>query len=613
MSQQRQDITLNILENLEIQDNPELNTLIESVEMQVQSEPKTQELRKEFMLYEKLDNDLAKDLNKKSLELIEKTIRVSQTGKTYPYVKREDTGIFKIRAPRHFFREDDFFGLIVSKIFTQFHIEVEVYESELSSEQTEDTESSFIGLLVGIDDSGITNLNINKNSRELGRAVIFSMKIKQYFSAHKAIRALKPNPTWFGKERSSTSELYDVKEKFFVRNFFESLYKDPLVGLSLYRILNWVFLYRAHELWEDTIVNKIIERYTISFDELCRSHLAPIYGKGRDRNKIVGFKGLSLPNQSPLLTRSEYDFYLEIISDAWGNLDEIRKTYVDLILNSPENFDRINRMLTDVYNRRRVLKAKYAKIATKRLEAVRSMLNNRNIKKKDVTAEQLKQLLGNNQLWSIERSYKELIILMGDEQTLVARVLHLMKVKGIDCQNHLVYLQKQILAAFLKEGIVVTKEVSDPINQFGINFLNIETINYVLRSLSSVNKTYTVYTRVLKSIVSIENPSAFSKVAWNLIELLQGFNKNIEIVLNSEKDIRSFALEAFYNIKHEGPLQLLVTISRHTYDLANDLWVILQDKPKNLPSATIIALKDLLIRSGDYVRTKCPEITKVNV
>jgi hypothetical protein len=249
---------------------------------------------------------------------------------------------------------------------------------------------------------------------------------------------------------------------------------------------------------------------------------------------------------------------------------------------------------------------------TKRLEVLRKKLGNRNIKKKDVTADQLRDLLRDNAFWDIKKNIQELELLIGSPGELQELVEVLKRIEGVtDDISSTDYLIREIYKAYTLEGLIIVEGQALKFEK-DLSYLNIEELNRVFNSLSSADQDFSRYARNVKAIVKIDNNTLYSKALYSLKDQIVGLEKNLDHVLNTVEKIRRFAIEAFYRTKSEYPLRQLIEVFEHVSKLKNDLETLLRNQPKTLGLRITSESKNLLQKGVDFV-TKYTTLYQINI
>jgi hypothetical protein len=179
---------------------------------------------------------------------------------------------------------------------------------------------------------------------------------------------------------------FDVKEKI------KSCFTNMAAGEIFYKIYATTLFEvgLVHCTAEDT--EKMITSNIKPFDELIKQCWISVYSKDKKGDKIlVGQRKGVFPARNSLFLKEE----LKCIDDAtkrlFLSLEDIREEYIELLYT--EGYSGIMGKLKERYELRHRVLENISNVTTKRLQRLRKILNLPNLKKKEVTKDQLVQLI----------------------------------------------------------------------------------------------------------------------------------------------------------------------------------------------------------------------------
>jgi hypothetical protein len=293
--------------------------------------------------------------------------------------------------PKGIFEEDNVMGCMFFAFAEELHLEVYTYEGEAEFSRNFD-EKFAIGLYFGATSNQIVNLNRSKSGYELGKAHAFAQRVKKFFAHTPELgeEALIRDNFFFGnnpseKTASGQEVCFDLKRRFI------GLFKEDQNAHHLYSVyLSCLSLFELNG-FEEEEINKIIHNHIIKIDDMIRTTFRTEYSKKKGKTVLSAVRKPNLPARSPLFLQAEMNLVHKLLSPFWDSLADLKRDYELRVFEC--GFASLKKQITDLYQLRWGILSKFAKVTTKRLQAIRKMTGAEKLKKQEVTDVQLRAFI----------------------------------------------------------------------------------------------------------------------------------------------------------------------------------------------------------------------------
>jgi hypothetical protein len=262
-------------------------------------------------------------------------------------------------------------------------------------EMSKDDEEIIKGLIVSLDETNPQRLNKKKQGIELGRTCGFALRVKHEFSLSERFgygtESLLRNQFYFGNDPGDKIENTNLTKPYFIRDWLGRIIRSedkPLIEI----FMSLISTLGLSAIDSDDEYHKLMSRYVVTYDSFVKKHYTPIFQKKRGGNEVlVGYSKPNKPGVSPCLTTAENTFIRRILTPVFEELDDFSKDVAGFI--KKYGYQACKDKVSEVYKLRKQIRKRFADVTTKRLQGIRKMLKNANLKKKDVTAENVMSFL----------------------------------------------------------------------------------------------------------------------------------------------------------------------------------------------------------------------------
>jgi len=306
-----------------------------------------------------------------------------------PVCDREKRGI---EIPANLKKQERNVWLILTSLAYLTGVSVTEYETEISYVTKKDSDRFLDGLLIGTMDSKPTRLDRNKTLNELGRAIAFSLKVRGELHKLNKSEWLIRNHWFFGNNPTET--MNKVPVPFGSKVKLIDIWENKNFGDAMYSVFIYLFEELGLNQFSDVDYRSSILKYTLRFEDIIQKFYQPIRSTKRGKTTISGYRKGKKPNPSPLLTKGEYQLVLRVADPMWKDLDTYKSEWLNILLAESKASNTIDE-LRKLYKSRYEFLQKFGAMTTKRLQEIRIIENNVNLKKVDVTPDMLTRLLKN--------------------------------------------------------------------------------------------------------------------------------------------------------------------------------------------------------------------------
>jgi hypothetical protein len=296
-----------------------------------------------------------------------------------------------------------------------------------------------------------------KTQYELGRTYARARQVLSIFShSNLGIGALKKNNKFFG---NSPSESQEINKKlvpvFPMKTIIKEYFIEEDWATELSNILHDLLKLSASGLHED-VQHKIIDDNIMPFSDMIslfgtRSVLiSPQKGK---RQAVYDRKVPHLMKSSPVLTSPENKIIHDLCSPEFVNIStEHQRNWGEYVYKN--GFERIKKSIQTNMQRRNELLSKFGKLTTNRLNLLRNLEKNENLKKKDVAAKTVISLVSQRED-PAESFAEELLVLDPGFEGVLSHFKPMNKVKGSEMK---IAALKEIISWLYTKNIYPGKE-----------------------------------------------------------------------------------------------------------------------------------------------------------
>jgi len=334
-------------------------------------------------------------------------------------------------------------------------VSISTYETDTPSVTKKDSDAFLDGLLIGTFDSKPTKLDRNKTLGELGRCIAFSLKVRG--ELHKLFKAewLVKNHWFFGN--NPTEVMNKVPVPFGSKVKLIDIWENKNFGDAMYSVLLYLFEELGLSQLNEQDYTSSILKYSLRFEDIVAKFYQPIRSTKRGKTIISGYRKGKKPNPSPLLTKGEYQLILKLADPMWKDLDTYKSEWLNILLAQTRASVTIDE-LRKLYKSRFEFLQKFGALTTKRLQEIRLIENNANLKKIDITNDMLSKLLKNRRNPGVKFA-RELEKLFKTNQWAIDE---------FEINNDLQekqfrqYAVNEIVVSYVEDGLFIIKDDSAP-------------------------------------------------------------------------------------------------------------------------------------------------------
>jgi hypothetical protein len=286
--------------------------------------------------------------------------------------------------PSGIYSSEDFRCVLICSLAQQLGIDPLLYEGSFEAKEMSPVEEAiFKGMIVQIQPEMIGNpirLTTGKKGIELGRAIIHAQIIKRKFAQISAEQYLRKNAFFFGNEDAETQRKVGYSLKV-ISSAFSSVnggsYYAEIVKDLIHKVGDSVFVPK------DTLA-----KYIVGFKDLLGKFERPVYSIKKGKQVLTGYKRPKKPSRSPVFTKDENDEINALITLLWDSMTSLEKEWSECPI---DDLSLVYQRVEGLINHRWSLLARYAKMTTKRLEAIRVKNEyGTDKKKRDISVDDLK-------------------------------------------------------------------------------------------------------------------------------------------------------------------------------------------------------------------------------
>jgi hypothetical protein len=271
------------------------------------------------------------------------------------------------------------------------------------------------GLIVSIGDTKKVTLSESKDHYEMGRKVGHAM---MYYSElrYREIPAhlIRKRHAWF--ENQPQLKGGDANPtKVYLDKYLKKIIKDG----ALYKFTTSFCRYGFKQLrWRGDEAALI--PHMVSFSE----HIVSYYRvkgftkKEKEINikKEGGWRKPERPNRTTVFTASELELIRKMMKPFWKSHTTLQKNWCENLLDKGEAYYKsVHATLAEEYNMRWTILEKFGNASTKRLRTIRKKVNKPNLKKREITIDDLSATLTNMGPFWVEKLSGELSKIFGSE------------------------------------------------------------------------------------------------------------------------------------------------------------------------------------------------------
>jgi hypothetical protein len=364
---------------------------------------------------------------------------------------KAQTGIYTengkqfIICPKSLFGEDSIIGAMIKECAVNTQTTIYL-NSTVCTLKPDYDEKWLIGLWFGITASKLQKRRVDKKDSDLGMTCGHALNVLHYFADTPELgqTALARDNFFFGNNPTEKTSK-NISVGFYTKIKFITQFTEAAEGQRLWSVINYFSKIIGLTYYDPEEINAVVEYHLRKFEDVCASFTHITYTSKKGKKVETGQKKANLPKKSPLLLNEESVIIDKLLSYKWESLANLAKDWIGFVM--AEGFATIMEHLSQIYQSRWILLAKYAKMTTKRLQRIRELIpDKRTAKKAAITRDNVLVLLRDRQA-PVDQFYREIVDII-PEKDLIRAASELKQGKAINNMNAEIQIKKEITAMY---------------------------------------------------------------------------------------------------------------------------------------------------------------------
>jgi len=381
-----------------------------------------------------------------------------------------------------------------------------------------------------------------KKNYELGRTLTFALIVKNVFEQSKTLgsAALIKDNFFYGNNPSEKDKKETVP--FYLKTRLISMFDNPEAGSLLFGIINLTASYVGFSYLHDDERDKVITDNLIPVDQIITACYPTITVK-KKKQEVTKTRKPNPLRSSPLFTKEEMQLVTKCSSMVFADLGFLSENYESAVLS--HGFVEVSKRIREIINVRWETLQRFAHITKIRLQDIRKIINDPQIRKAKVVKDHVTALL-KAERDPASRLVGELLHIMGknnlrncysyafnESASSESQVKKLLYLKAFDLYSTAGYATNKIAVDEAKNGLNTTIEIDF---QKGI------------KALAEIESKEGALQKNLVNIRSIKYFKLFGRNK-NIEGVIRGLKTTIESVSRLDESSLDAATELFTNRK----------------------------------------------------------------
>jgi hypothetical protein len=271
------------------------------------------------------------------------------------------------------------------------------------------------GLIVSILDNKKVTLVETKDSYEMGRKIGHALR---YYAELRGrgvpSQLIRKKHAWFENQPKLPGGI-DNSTKVYLEKYMKKIIKDG----NLYKFTMSFIRFGFQQLrWsgDETALTPHMVPFSEYITSFYRVKGFSAKEKQINKKKDSGLRKPERPNRTTTFTSTELDIVRALMKPYWKSHKSLQEKWSENLLSGGSSyFDGVKETLTHEYNLRWSLLERFGNVSTKRLRTIRKKVNKPNLKKREITVDDLTNTLMSMGPFWIEKFSFELKYIFGED------------------------------------------------------------------------------------------------------------------------------------------------------------------------------------------------------